>query len=203
MPRLIDWGVRFELIREAVVRVAARDGVAAVSIASVAAELHVSGATLRRTLDSPDVLPRMGAESLARERRYRRYIRGRPPGVEHGSVEHVVWILVAELPRDEQDLEQQRAWVQLTGTGASKACAELRSRDEDYLDALMPEVLGRLGTLVATRSQQAIRLRALIDGLVAALCREGVSVDDAVECLETFVRELPLERASGVSPDAA
>jgi hypothetical protein len=198
MPKLIDWGVRYELIREAVVRIAAREGAGGVSFVTVAAELRVSVSTLRRTLDSPNALPQMGTSLLARLRRQRRYMRGCPRGVERGSVEHVVWTLTSELPVTEEDLEQERAWVQLTGPGASEACTELRRGDEDYLDALMLGALKRLGTEESFRAQQTIALRALLDGLIAARCRETVTVDEALACLDTFLRGLPPEPADGI-----
>jgi AcrR family transcriptional regulator len=203
MPRLVDWGVRYELIREAVVRIVARDGVAAVSMAAVAGELHVSLATLRRTLDRPDRLLQMGVSLLARQRRSRRLMRGCPPGVVRGSVEHIAWILAAELPKDEEDRDQQRAWIQLTGPGAGEAAANDRCTDDDYLDDLMVGILERLGTEMATRRQQAIRVRALLDGLIAASCREEVTADEAYNCLETCLRELPLEPRVAVSPSGA
>ncbi len=196
MPKLIDWGVRYELIREAVVRIAASKGAGGVSFASVAAELHISVSTLRRTLDSPSVLPQMGVSLLARARRQRRYMRGCPHGVERGSVEHVVWTLTSELPIDEEGLEQERAWVQLTGPGAGGACAELRRDDDDYLDALVRSALKRLGT---DEASQAIHLRALLDGLSAARCREALTVEEALGCLDTFLRGLPVEPAARIT----
>jgi hypothetical protein len=203
MPKLIDWGVRYELIREAVVRVAARDGLGGVSLPAVAAELRMSPSTLRRTVEPVDALPQMGAGLLARLRRQRRYLRGCPRGAANGSVEHMVWVLTAELPTDEEDLAGQRAWFELTGIGADESSAELRRADETYVDALIAGVLAKLGSDETTRIEQSILLRAVLDGLIAARCRETVTIEAAVECLDRCLRQIPLKDASGVSPDAA
>ncbi len=113
MPKLIDCGVLFDLIREAVVRLAALGGVRAVTLTAVAAYLHVSPSTLRRTLLSPDVLPEMGVAWIERQRQYPRF-RGRPKGMVHGSVEHALLVISRELPTDEERLEHERAWRELT-----------------------------------------------------------------------------------------
>src|SRR6478735_5772793 len=139
MPRLIDWGVRFELIREGVVRVAARDGGAAVTIASVAAELHVSGSTLRRTLDSSGALPGLGVAWIERLRQYSRH--GAIKAFEAGTVDRVVAAIRCELPSNEEELECERAWAELTGVGAAARCRELRDEHNEHLDRLMTAVM--------------------------------------------------------------
>src|SRR4051812_39947214 len=144
MPRLIDWGVRYELVRESVIRIVARDGVAGVSMAAVAQDMHVSLATLRRALDRPDRLSQMGVSLLVRQRRSRRLMRGCPPGVERGSLEHITWILASELPTDEEDREQVRAWTALTGPGAGEKATDARRADDGYQADLVFGVLERL-----------------------------------------------------------
>jgi hypothetical protein len=192
MPRLIDWGVRFELIREAVVRIAAREGSGAVTIDSVAAELRVSSTTLRRTLSppTPEVLRGMGLDYIVRMRRIRSYMIGRPPGSELDSVEHIAWVLANEIPTDEQHLEQEQAWVQLTFLGAGEASVEHRVQHDAYLDSFVRGCLARLGTEEATREVVAIHLRALVDGLTSALCRSSISGEEATDCLTTHLRRL-------------
>ncbi len=100
MPRLIDWGVRYDLIREAVVRIAARDGAGAVTPDTVAAELACSTSTLRRTVVPIQGMSVMGLDWIQRQRVQRTYLRGRPVGSERGSVEYIVSALLIEIPGD-------------------------------------------------------------------------------------------------------
>jgi hypothetical protein len=113
MPKLIDYGVRFELMREAVLAIAAREGAQAVSAATVARHMRVSADTIRRSVASPAVLPHMGLELVARRRRVRRLMHGRG-GQEAGSVEAALTRMQVELPLDDVRLEEARAWASLT-----------------------------------------------------------------------------------------
>jgi hypothetical protein len=203
MPKLIDWGVRYELIREAVVRIAARHGAAEVSITSVAAELHVSASTLRRTVDWPGRLPDMGVSLLVRTRRHRRLLRGRPQGTELGSLEHYAFSLLGEVPCDEEEVEEQRAWVALTGAGATDVNAEARRVDEEHLDLLVARWLARLEVEAASEHTHAVHVRAILDGLVAARCRGTATFEEAQECLADCLRLLSAELRSGLSPSGS
>ena len=213
MPRLIDWGVRFELIREAVVRVAARDGGAAVTIASVAAELHVSGSTLRRTLDSSDVLPGLGAAWIERLRQYSRF--GVIKSFEAGTAERVIQAIRCELPSNEEGLERERAWLALAVVGATARCSQLRDEHNEHLDRVAAVVVARLVTDEERREFEAMRLRALVDGLIAAICRGSTSLEQMHATFDRHMAELveqaglvepaetPGTPGSPVSPDAA
>ncbi|MCW2846897.1 MAG: hypothetical protein JWR90_871 [Marmoricola sp.] len=191
MPRLIDWGVRYDLIREAVVRIAARRGAEAVTIDSVATELKLHPSTLRRALSSPDVLRAMGVAWIVRRRGARLYLRGRGTH-EYGSVEHLSWALQMYLPLDEDDLEHERAWKELTTAGMDEQSARHRQNWDEALDKLIDQVLGMLGTEPTSRPQLSVQLRALIDGLISALCRSDITSDQAIECVEATLRQLPL-----------
>ena len=72
MVRVLDYGVRIEQAREAVLAIVARDGVAALNQVSLAAELGLSLATVKRSVSSAKVLPRLGVDLLAR--RFRREV---------------------------------------------------------------------------------------------------------------------------------
>jgi len=72
MVRFLDYAVRIEQAREAVLAIVARDGVAALNQVTLAAELGLSLATVKRSISSSRVLPRLGVELLAR--RFRREV---------------------------------------------------------------------------------------------------------------------------------
>lgn len=226
MPKLIDWGVRFDLVREAIVRVAAREGAAAVNFTSVAAELKLHPGTIRRSVEAADVLPHMGMAHIAGQRSRRNYLRGRR-GHEYASLGHISWVLRALVPMGAEELEEERAWRALTSAPLDERCSKIRRSQDAEIDALVRSALltwesapGSVGHPAiesqATESQaielqafelRAIGLRALIDGLVAARCRADLSPEQAVECLEVHL--LGLRRAPGreqetsVSPDAS
>ncbi len=202
MPKLIDWGVRFDLMREAVVRLAARGGAGAVTLAAVAAELNVSPSTLRRTLDSPAVLPPMGVAWIARQRRYPRY-RGRPKGVVQGSPEHAALLLERELPDGEEALERERAWRELTGRDACAEVIELRDDHDGYLDALARHAVGLVLLGDPPDEREVILLRAVMDGLTAAACRGSITLEQAPEALDHYLVALRGMTSRPVSPDAA
>jgi hypothetical protein len=188
MPKLVDLGVRFEFIREAVVRVAARDGGAAVTIASVAAELRVSGSTLRRTLDSSAALPGLGVVWIERLRQYSRY--GALKSFEVETVARVVGAIRCELPSNEEELECERAWAELTGVGAAGRCRELRDGHNEHLDRLAAAAGARLVLDGERREFEATRLRALLDGLIAAVCRGSLSLEQMHAVFERHMAEL-------------
>jgi AcrR family transcriptional regulator len=205
MPRLIDYGVRFELIREAVVRVAAREGGAGVTIGSVAAELKVSGSTLRRTIDSSAVLPGLGVAWIDRMRQYPRFQLGKT--LERGTAERVIRTIRRELPIDDEELERERAWLALTGIGASGRCRESRDAHHAYLEGLSTLVVEQLVPDEARREFEATRLSALVDGLVAAACRGGISLEQMHATFDRHMAELVEQQAGSpdrpVSPGAA
>jgi AcrR family transcriptional regulator len=187
MPKLIDYGVRFELIREAVVRVAARDGSAGVTLERIAAELQMSPSTLRRCLRSPDVLPELGAAKLARDKQYRRFLRGNPVRIERGSLEHARYRLWSELPLDEELTEHARAWSELVVHGTGDRIAQLRSEHDALMDALVRDVVQRSGVPTTRHEIEQVRLRALVDGLTAAVCSGRRTSADLERCLEAHV----------------
>jgi len=201
MPKLIDWGVRFELIREAVVRVAARDGGAAVTIDAVAAELNVSGSTLRRTLASPDVLPHLGVEWIVRLRRYAWF--NQETTVERGTLERAFQAVRSELPSDVEELDRERAWAALTVVGASDRVARVREAHDEHLDALVAAVVARLGLERMQGEFEALRLRALMDGLVAAACRDSITPEQMLAVFDRHTSELVEQAPNPISPDAA
>lgn len=131
MPKLIDYAVRFELMREAVLAIAARDGAQGVSAATVAKYMGVSADTIRRSVVSPAVLPHMGLELVARRRRVRRLMHGRG-GQEAGSLAAALSRLQVELPLDEVRLEEARAWASLTWAivGVPRHAAAATAADE-------------------------------------------------------------------------
>jgi AcrR family transcriptional regulator len=198
MPKLIDWGARFELIREAVVRVAARGGGAAVTIDAVAAELNVSGSTLRRTLASPDVLPILGVEWILRERNFAWFNRDKT--VERSELARAVAAVRSEMPRDAEDLDRERAWSALTELGASERIAKIRRERDKSLDALVTTLVSRMTTDERRRDFEVLRLRALMDGLVAASCRGYISIEQMLATYDRHTDELVAEAPGPIRP---
>jgi len=192
MPKLIDYGVRFELIREAVLAIAAREGVQAITLARVAEQMQVSADTVRRTIRSPSVLPGLGLELVARRRRVRRLMRGRG-GHPAGTVEGGVEALLVELPLDDERLEEARAWCSLTAShaGAATDRAVELVREHDHLTrALVQELVGALALSGEVRDVEAARLHALVEGLTTRCVTGWLSSDEGRRVLEHHVHDL-------------
>jgi hypothetical protein len=123
-------------MREAVVRLAAEGGAAAVTLAAVADEVHLSTDTLRRTLRSPEVLPQLGVEHIARQRRHRDFT---TPGLRNPAIpviDRITRAVELELPLDEERLAEGRAWIALTSNCVLPAVRKHREAHESYLAAL-------------------------------------------------------------------
>ncbi len=125
-------------------------------------------------------------------------------------MERVVAAIRCELPSNEEELECERAWAELTGVGATARCRELRDEHNEHLDRLMAAVMPRLVPDEQRREFEAMRLRALVDGLIAAVCRGSMSLEQMHATFDRHMAEL-VERAelsleqeeAPVSPDAA
>lgn len=123
MPKLIDYGVRFELMREAVVRLAAREGAAAVTLARVATEMNVSSHTLRRALARADALPVLGLGLIERQRRHRWLTTPGPRRIGSPALSRANATLALELPLNPARIEETRAWTALTTAFGGEAVA--------------------------------------------------------------------------------
>lgn len=204
MPKLIDYSLRFELIREAVVRIAARDGGRAVNLATIATEMQVSQSTLRRMLRSTDVLAETGVVWLARNRQRQRFLHKRPKTIQPGSLAHVKWVMWKELPLDAEEVEWARAWAELVATGAGVRITELRADHERWLDSLVAEAVAMLAVPVARSGLARVHLRALIDGLTAAVCAGRITPEQLQACLDVHLREISCSSdAVPISSDGA
>jgi hypothetical protein len=189
-------------MREAVVRLASGGGAGAVTLAAVAAELQVSPSILRRTLSSSDVLAEMGVAWIARQRLFLLF-RAHPKGVEHGSIEHVPWVIRRELPTDEEERERERAWRELTTLGASPRSIELRDDHDAFLDGLAHTVIGRVLRHGASNDLEVARLRALIDGLTGAACRGSITAEQMLAFLDPHLSDLVNGVGRPLTPDVA
>jgi hypothetical protein len=197
MPKLIDYGVRFELMREAVVRLAAAGGAAAVTLAAVAQEVRLSTDTLRRTLRSPDVLPQLGVEHIARQRRHRDLT---TPGLHNPSlpmIERVKRSFELELPLDEDRLVEGRAWIALTRSCALPAVLKHREAHESYLLALAARAVEVVPEGV--RRCEQLRLFALVDGLVAGGCSELLTPEEMTSVLRLHLEGLAAQACDDVA----
>ena len=188
MPRLIDYGVRFELIREAILRVCVRDGAAALSMATVAAEMKISVPTLRRTMAYSDALPAMGAAFIERRRHVRRMLnRGK---VGWSPLQLVQGALERELPLDDERLHDEVAWAEIVHTFRDDRVAQHLADEHDYRDRLMSDAVEQLSVPAALRPLAIAHLRALHDGLHAALRARRTSVEEARLVLAAHLADL-------------
>ena len=167
-PTLIDHQDRVDCIREAVTLIAVRDGIGAVSLASVAEELHLSTATLRRYVRSPEVLPQLGLEWVEHRRRRRRFrvmTTSRAAGTT--SWAHAVRCLEAEMPVDDGRAEEARAWHAVARGAATAPALELTESHRELVGSCVRHLVG-LGTVTTPDQRPAteVSLRSTVGGLV-------------------------------------
>jgi len=196
MPKLVDYSARFDFIREAVCTVVLRGGAEAVNMRTVAAELRLSVASLRRALNSSEALPVLGLQLIERRRRAR-WLRG---SGESDPLGRALAALAAELPLDEQRVEEAVVWGALTAA---------RSRQDDRVhklaadrDTALDSLVGRLVSVAEVpepdRDYESTRLRAVVDGLTAAVCVGRLATTEAGRMLHRHVEELASTQAGRI-----
>ena len=88
-------------------------------------------------------------------------------------------------------------------TGAGEGVAKLRADHERWLDSLVAEAVATL-VPAARCAPDEIPLRALIDGLTAAVCAGRITPEQLQECLDVHLREIAcLSEAVPISSDGA
>lgn len=189
MTRLASDLDAFERVRAAVCAIALRDGAARVTQRSVAAELGVSASSLRRLMRSPDSLPDLGLELVDRVRRIRYLRSGRlPRGALAGPDPQLpAWRaidgLFAWLPADREELDELVVWHRLVAAhpGHSEVATRSRKDMDDGCAALTTAVVEVLGVEARWLDPafEQIRLRALVDGVIAAACAGRMSATAA------------------------
>lgn len=179
MPRLIDHDERREQLAEAAWRVIVRDGVAGVSVRTVAAEAGRSAGSLRHIFASqPELL--VFALQLVIDRVTAR-VAAMPP--QATAVDTVVGVAAQLLPLDRERRAEMEVYLALFT--AANADAELRApRDAAHRkmrDACrwMIAQLDNGADLApgADRELEAVRLHAVVDGLAAHLVYEPADAD--------------------------
>lgn len=196
-PTLIDHEDRRRALAEAAWRVLLRDGVAALSVRTVAAEAGVSAGSLRHVLPRQDDLLVISLEHVQRNARAR--IRALPDHLSGGARARA--IAHELLPLDDE--RRAELEVQISLITVAFANAALRA----VRDAANAAVLGACqhmialidkerGTTAASsspdRERDARRLHALLDGLAAHLVQAPalLSPEDAVAILDDHLAQL-------------
>lgn len=199
MPRLIDYGARFDLTREAVIAVTLRQGAAAVNMQTVSRELGVSVATVRRFLKGSGALPLLGLEHVERQRRNRRMTGGGVSLMSDPSVKNLMAAVRLELPLTEQRLEEARAWQALVAANCGPATDKFEEDQRQTWRHLLGHLLYKMDLPEERRPLELQRLIALMTGLTAQLVTEQISPDAAVEVIDHHLLDLAARPADGVA----
>lgn len=187
MPRPVDKDARRQQVAAALFRIAARDGLAAVSMRTVAAEGGFSLGAVQRYFRSKDELLRFAFDQVVTAARSRldelAAGPGRPSFAE--ALRGALGALLPADPADQQRLAEARIWV------AFYAEATVRDEFAQLLRALDAEARTRLrravvaaqasGELAADRDPDAVAelILVVLDGLLwaAARHRPGAPLD--------------------------
>ena len=199
MPRLIDYGVRFELTREAVIAVTLREGAAAVNLQTVSRELGVSVATVRRFLASAGALPQLGLEHIERQRRNRRMNGGGVSLLTNPSAQRLMAAVRLELPLTEQRLEEARVWDALVTAYPGPVIDKFEERERRVRGHLFGALLHRLELPEEQRPLELLRLTAVMTGLTTQLVTGEITAEAAEEVIDHHLLDLAAHPADGVA----
>jgi AcrR family transcriptional regulator len=176
MPKIVDPVERRQAVADAVLRVAAREGLEHASLRNVADEAGLAIGSVRHYFAGSSELMIFAMQELARriDARIRTHARtlldpDQPPGTDRR--EQTVRLLAETLPLDAERREESALW--LSFVTAARTRPELRPRAAELqtgLDALVRHVLveiERAGSLAPGLDLdiETRRLSALLDGL--------------------------------------
>jgi AcrR family transcriptional regulator len=194
VPRLIDHGERRRLLAEAAWRVIVRDGVAAASVRTVAAEADLSTGSLRHLFGShADLL--VFALRLVIDRAVAR-IAALPPDPD--PVTAVEAVAAELLPLDRERRAEMEVYLALFGAANTNVdLRETRDAAHRQVRDACRWMIGRLAegaalNATADRELEALRLHALLDGLAAHLVYDVSGTDPswARRVLQRHIRSL-------------
>lgn len=181
MPKIVDHDARRTELAAALWRVAAREGLAAASIRSVAAEAGWSPGALRHYFTDKDELLLFAVDHAVAEVRDR--LAAHDPGADDpaGLRRHLEELL----PLDARRRVESEAWFALVTRAQQDPHLHQRRQQVDALiRGVVDSVVRRLralGRLAAHRTPrtEAARLHALLDGLVVQLLAAPPTVSPA------------------------
>jgi DNA-binding transcriptional regulator YbjK len=169
VPKVVDHDERRELLADALWRVVRRDGFAAVSVRSVAAEAGWSTGSLRYYFSTQDELVTFAMESLLQRVRTRIEAAGRTVRDMDGAVA----LLEEALPMDSHRRAESEVWLAMAS--ASRTDPRLRQLADQAHRGLRTLCEGVVRLVVALEGAQSRpgldlqretdRLHALLDGL--------------------------------------
>lgn len=194
MPKLIDHQQRREQIAEATWRVILRDGVAAASVRSVAAEAGVSMGSLRHVFASQSELLVFALQLVIDNVTAR--VAAMPP---HSTTAATVEAVAAEfIPLDRGRRREMEVYLALFSAASTNAgLRDVRDAAHQALHEACRWMIDRLDNGAdlapdADRELETLRLHALIDGLAAHLVYERADADPewARQVLVRHIRSL-------------
>lgn len=165
VPKVVDHDERRELIADALWRVVRRDGYAAVSVRTVAAETGMSTGALRHYFGSQDELIAFAMRSLMERAR----ARVAAAGEDATGLDGLVRVLEEVLPLDAQRRAESEVWLALVAASrteptlrplADEAHRSLRGLCDSVVRVVAQLSVGDLDLEVETD-----RLHGLVDGL--------------------------------------
>ncbi|HET6153683.1 MAG TPA: hypothetical protein VFE15_12035 [Marmoricola sp.] len=190
MPRVIDYSRRIDAIRETVYDLTLAHGPHAVTIDTVASVLLMSGSTIRRILNDPAILPRLGLDHVARRRQIRSFARARPTFDLDERWAAAVAPVLGMLPLDEEERQNEAVWRALVACHAQTAWAREAIKEHEFswaiiIDRALPETLP-----THSRRYEYIRLHALVVGAVSGILAGSMGPDEALNAVRQHLDDL-------------
>lgn len=171
VPKVVDHDARRQAIADALLAVARREGVGAVSVRSVAAEAGLSVGAMRHTAASQGELVAFAMRTVAERAAQRVGDRSaRSAGRAEPDVDELVDLCCELVPLDEERRVEAAVWLELVTL--ARTDGTLRAVSEQahagigrVVGAVVAAVLGRDGG-DGLLDLETARLHALLDGLV-------------------------------------
>jgi AcrR family transcriptional regulator len=183
VPKVVDHTERRHELAEAVWRVIARDGVAEVSIRTVAAEAGWSSGALRHYFATRDELLAFACE-LVTDRATRRIRDLDPPGELR---EQVLAVLLETMPLDpERHIEASISFSFLTLGLGDPGLAQVQRLQFTAMYELCRHLAAQLGA----DESAARRLHAVVDGLSVQILAGHLTPAVAAAELDAYLRDL-------------
>jgi hypothetical protein len=187
MPRLIDYSVRFQCIREAVYTLTLREGANAISGPAVAAELGMSLSSVRRLLRSAESLPHLGLQWVEYRRRTRLWQHAPGSFAPNEDWQRAANALLDHLPYDLQKQDDDKVWWRLVAgfhqePWAQKACRDNQSWVLEAARAFVERLPG-----LPDPDYEKLRLVALVSGSAHDVRMESL---EPGECLDLVRKHL-------------
>lgn len=202
MPKRVDADARRRTVADALLRVAARDGLEAVSLRHVAAEAGVTAGMLQHYFSSKDEMLAF-AMHAASERYERRFTAALASlGEEPSPAEILRTVLRLLIPRDQAQRDDARVALAFQASAAGRRAAAQLAPGDEALRAFVTEQVSSCAPRLRRADSMAVALLATGEGLGVAVLTGQLGLDEADAAIEAQLALLAISPPPTAAPAA-